>query len=197
MEDFKKFLAVFQNAFAKAWQRFQPWFARQPRRTQIIIAAVAFVFVCGTCGTITDALGITGHSTETSAIGNHPTTVATQFPSDVPTSDTSSVTTPTPGKSTPAPKATATHAAVPTATKVTFKYPAINNNPWDYTLTNTGHILYSPNAAVCNYLNCIASFWQNTAGYVDECADGTYSHSGGRTGACSKHGNEKQPVYQP
>jgi hypothetical protein len=30
---------------------------------------------------------------------------------------------------------------------------------------------------------------------VDECHDGTYSHSGGRSGACSYHGGELRPLY--
>jgi hypothetical protein len=34
----------------------------------------------------------------------------------------------------------------------------------------------------CSYFNCIPSFWQSTNGYGEECHDGTYSHSGGRSG---------------
>lgn len=70
-------------------------------------------------------------------------------------------------------------------------------NPWNYTFCG-GNLIYSPPYPdFCYYFNCIASFWQNTNGYVDECNDGTYSHSGGIQGACSKHGGELRPLYSP
>ena len=50
-----------------------------------------------------------------------------------------------------------------------------------------------PDAGVCTYFPCIASFWDGT-GYMAECADGNYSMSGGLTGACSRHGGELRPV---
>jgi len=56
-------------------------------------------------------------------------------------------------------------------------------------------LIYSPPANFCSYFNCIKSFWTSTKGYVDECVDGTYSHSGGRQGACSYHGGELRPLY--
>jgi hypothetical protein len=71
------------------------------------------------------------------------------------------------------------------------------NNPWDYTFTNTGKPLFKPNTAICNYLACIPSFWTSTNSYVDECADGMFSHSGGVQGACSHHGGEATVVYEP
>jgi hypothetical protein len=67
-------------------------------------------------------------------------------------------------------------------------------NPWRYTLCG-GNLIYAPPATFCNYFNCIMSFWQSTNGYVDECMDSTYSHSGGRSGACSGHGGERKPLY--
>jgi hypothetical protein len=48
---------------------------------------------------------------------------------------------------------------------------------------------------------CIPNF-PNGTGTIVQCADGTYSHSGGRQGACSHHGGEArwrsaQPSRQP
>jgi len=55
-------------------------------------------------------------------------------------------------------------------------------------------MIYNPQPDVCTYFNCIASF-SNGTGYVVECADATYSMSGGRRGACSDHGGELKAVY--
>jgi hypothetical protein len=41
----------------------------------------------------------------------------------------------------------------------------------------------------CDTHSCIDNFTNGT-GYVVQCADGTWSHSGGRPGACSWHGGE-------
>jgi hypothetical protein len=69
-------------------------------------------------------------------------------------------------------------------------------NPWGYNFCG-GKLIYSPPSSFCSYFNCIASFWKSTNGYVDECKDGTYSHSGGVQGACSYHGGELRPLYSP
>jgi hypothetical protein len=39
----------------------------------------------------------------------------------------------------------------------------------------------------CSTHDCISNF-DNGNGYVIQCADGTYSHSGGIQGSCSHHG---------
>jgi hypothetical protein len=70
------------------------------------------------------------------------------------------------------------------------------SNPWGYNFCG-GNLIYSPPGSFCQYFNCIPSFWKSTNGYVDECKDGTYSHSGGRQGACSYHGGEWRPLYGP
>ena len=44
----------------------------------------------------------------------------------------------------------------------------------------------------CQTHTCIQNF-PNGKGYIIECRDGTYSHSGGRRGACSYHGGELKP----
>lgn len=179
-----------------------PWYKGQSRRTQIIVGCVTGVLLISCCAFGAANSSNTMDSTAINQQVQQPNT-STQPPADTSTID--ATTTP---DATSQPVATATHAPTPVATQPVShpptattppapKYPAINGNPYDYTLVNTGHLIYNPAADICRWLNCIASFWHSTNGYVDLCNDGTYSHSGGVQGACSKHGYEKQPVYQP
>jgi len=112
------------------------------------------------------------------------------------------------------PSPTATPTAVPTAAPVVvvptakptaappppppppppFNYCGAPANPWHYNFC-AGNLIYSPPSSFCSYFACIPSFWKSTNGYVDQCVDGMYSHSGGRQGACSSHGGESRPLY--
>lgn len=116
-----------------------------------------------------------------------PEPTATSVPTEVPTSVPTAIPTTMP---TQAP--VATQPPAPTATPVPT---GLYGNPWGYNLTAPGNEIYNPPATICNYFPCIKSFWTSTNGYVDECMDGMYSHSGGVTGACSRHGGEAQPLY--
>ena len=111
--------------------------------------------------------------------------------------------TPTPTttvRTTPAP----TRAAAPTAAPVkpTQKpAPPVNTcgaaaNPWGYNFCG-GNVIPNPPSDFCGYFSCIASFWTTTNGYVEQCVDGLFSHSGGRSGSCSKHGGNRRPLYAP
>lgn len=42
----------------------------------------------------------------------------------------------------------------------------------------------------CSNHNCISNF-DNGNGYIVQCGDGMWSHSGGLQGACSDHGGER------
>jgi len=66
-------------------------------------------------------------------------------------------------------------------------------NPDGYNFCGRGGLIYTFPSDFCNYFDCIANY-PNGAGYIDECSDETYSHSGGRPGACSHHGGELRPV---
>lgn len=102
--------------------------------------------------------------------------------------------TPAPTKK-PAPKPT--QPPVVATTKAPAPKPApsgVNGNPWGYNFTS-GAYIYNPPGMFCHYFKCIASFWKNTKGYVEECADSTFSHSGGRRGSCSDHGGNWRPLY--
>jgi hypothetical protein len=92
--------------------------------------------------------------------------------------------TPTPGRTPTPPRPTPT--PTPSCQRV-------DNNPWCYNFT-PGTLIYSPPATFCNYFHCVPGFWNGT-GYVDECQDGLYSHSGGVAGDCSANGGVQQSLY--
>lgn len=96
----------------------------------------------------------------------------------------------------PSPSATSTPpnaSAAPSAPAVNLcSAPA---NPWNYNFC-AGTLIKSPPSDFCSYFDCIASFW-NGVGYVVQCADGTYSKSGGRSGVCSSHGGFRRNLYAP
>ena len=107
--------------------------------------------------------------------------------------------TPVPSSS-PQPSPNPTPRPSPAASPTNVPQPPPQNlcgappNPWGYNFCG-GSLIYAPPGNFCSYFNCIASFWKSTNGYVDECQDGTYSHSGGRPGACSYHGGELRPLH--
>lgn len=176
---------------ANPWTRFTAWFTRQTTAIKaVVISSTAAVFLCICCSGLA-AIG--GNSTTRT---NSQAKVATAtHPADATTTATKA---PTP-KVTATAKPTATHAPAPkpTATKPPTA-TAINGNPWGYTFTNTGKLLYSPVSQFCSsgYFNCVSSFWTSTNGYVVQCNNGLFSHSGGVRNACSKDGGEGRAVYQ-
>lgn len=104
---------------------------------------------------------------------------------------------------------TATYAVKPTATPVPPTQPpaptptptpvhtGVNGNPWGYDFNASGgSLIYNPDAGFCGqYFTCVSTFWTATNGYVVECADTHYSHSGGVKGACSRNGGVAQALY--
>lgn len=52
-----------------------------------------------------------------------------------------------------------------------------------------GSYSHADDAGFCSTNQCIANF-PNGNGYIVQCADGEWSHSGGLSGACSDHGGE-------
>ena len=71
----------------------------------------------------------------------------------------------------------------------------VNHNPWWYNFTPPGNLIYHPASAFCKYFGCVSTFWTSTNGYVAECVDGKYTHSGGISGACSRNGGVLRPLY--
>jgi hypothetical protein len=129
----------------------------------------------------------------------HPTSQPTHKPGATATSKPTATATPKPtATATPKPTATATPKPQPTATNTpapSCQYQAVNNNPWCYNFSCCNYI-YSPPSDFCAYFSCINNFG-NGSGYVEECNDGMYSKSGGRSGSCSYHGGNLQPLLAP
>jgi len=55
------------------------------------------------------------------------------------------------------------------------------DDPWGFDFRPVTKI-NDPPREFCSYFDCIASFWDSRKGFVVQCTDGTFSHSGGRRG---------------
>jgi hypothetical protein len=120
-----------------------------------------------------------------------PTLTPTAAPTPIPTPVPTAAPTPLPTAA-PTVRPTAVPTARPTAPPPNLCGAPLN--PWNYNFCG-GSTISSPPSNLCDYFNCIASFWTSTNGYVEECQDGNYSHSGGRSGSCSSHGGNLRPLY--
>lgn len=99
-------------------------------------------------------------------------------------------------KPTPKPTAKPTPRPTPRPTAKPKPKPiGVFGNPWGYDF-RSGTRISSPPGDFCSYFNCIASFWTSTNGYVVQCVDGTFSHSGGRSGVCSYHGGYRRTLFR-
>lgn len=110
-------------------------------------------------------------------------------PSRTPTASAIPTPAPTVAARTPVPQAPAPPPKPPPATC------GAPGNPWGYNFCGGG-VIGSPPANFCDYFNCIPSLWRQTNGYVIQCGDGTFSHSGGVRGSCSSHGGDGRVLYQ-
>jgi hypothetical protein len=70
--------------------------------------------------------------------------------------------------------------------------PAVTYN----TDPNGGQRVYNPPVNFCTTHACVSTFWTDKSGYVVECGNGKYSHSGGVSGACSRDGKVAATLYQ-
>jgi hypothetical protein len=70
-------------------------------------------------------------------------------------------------------------------------------NPWCYSVSGGGSLIYRAPLDLCFWIDCIPSFSSYSNGYVIQCADGEFSHSGGVSGSCSSHGGNWRPLYAP
>lgn len=167
----------------------------------------------GTTPTIQPTQPLSQVATEATALAPSPTpTINSLTPTPTPTSTpTANMTptstpikavqpTPTPTQAIIQPTPTPTHPA-PTPTPKPQPTPTqcvgVNGNPWCYDFS-PGNLIYYPPNGFCNYFNCITTFYSSDDpgdGYIIECQDGTYSQSGGESGACSYHGGELRPLY--
>lgn len=74
------------------------------------------------------------------------------------------------------------------------KCQAVNKNPWCYNFVR-GSLIYRPKNAFCSYFHCVSDFWKAVRGYVVECGNGEYSHSGGIRGVCSRDKKVWRTLY--
>jgi hypothetical protein len=121
--------------------------------------------------------------------------VTTLQPTTTAQATTTSPPTTRPPTTTQGPRPATTRPAPPKTTRPVSLCGA-PPNPYGLNLCGRGSHVFHPPADVCDYFNCIANF-SNGVGYMEQCQDGMYSMSGGRQGACSHHGGERQAVFRP
>jgi hypothetical protein len=117
---------------------------------------------------------------------------ATRAPATTPTVAPKATPKPAPKPPPPKPVPVRTTTAPKPVTPSTCGAPA---NTWGYNFCGRGGFVYDPPATFCDVFDCIPSFWESTNGYVMQCDDLTYSHSGGRSGSCSHHGGNYRALY--
>ncbi len=172
---------------------------------------IATIMLCSLCAVVGNALPKAPQQSSTIAVAQ-PSPTAYQVARIVPTLAPTATLTPEP-TATPTPSPTPVPTPTPTPTPTPVPVPpvqqqapvqqpappppappsGVNGNPWGYDF-NPGNYIYSTPAAFCTYFSCINNF-ENGTGYVEECSDGMYSRSGGRSGSCSHHGGNWRPLY--
>lgn len=171
------------------WQRYR----RLPAIAQLVIGLIVVLFVgsaaiSGITQAASDQTAINATATQdaTSSVAATPATQPTSAPTAKPTAKP---TTP-PAQPTPVP------TQPPAPTQAPAQSNAINGNPWGYDFS-PGNYITNPPADFCSgvYFSCVKSFWQSANGYVVQCGNGLYSHSGGVHGACSKDGGVANTLY--
>ena len=174
---------------------------------------IAILFLCSLCsvafrsGNKSQTASVQTQSTHAALDADHTPTIvaptATSTPSSTPTPTPTATLAPTPtpvqqNQPTPPPvqqpaptqPPPSTQPPAPTCNGATINGACYNTDP------NGGTLVYSPPSTFCNYFTCVSSFWTATSGYVAECANAKYTHSGGVSGACSKDGGVIAAVYQ-
>lgn len=166
-------------------------------RRLVLVMGIGLLAACSPPGPTATAPGLGPGGAGVSAqprVASTPAPTVAASPVGGPTTTPAPTTQPAPNATPrPTPKPTPKPAPRPTP-KPTAKPTGVYGNPWGYTFA-PGNLIYNPPAAFCDYFPCIASFWTSTNGYVEECADGDFSHSGGRSGSCSYHGGNYRPLY--
>jgi len=185
---------------------FRQRFNQLPKKTKFGLGCGTLLLILAMC-VCSSVAASTGSRTAAPVADAQPTAVPTQPPTPTPTIEPTkaptakptamavkqTVPTPIPTKA-PTPRPTPTQPPAP-APAPTQAPKGVNGNPWGYNFV-PGNYIYSPNAAFCDYFQCVTTFWTKTSGYVAECGNGEYTHSGGLSGACSRDGGVAQVLYQ-
>lgn len=192
-------------------QRQSSWWRRQKRITKIGILGcglpTAILFLC-ICSLTMIGLAnpsqqqtssqVTSVSLQT-ATPTHASLHVTATPRPTPTAKPTPTPTPTPVPPTPTPASVQQVQPPPPPAPTSPPAPSCNGTIVDGTCYNTdpngGSIVYNPAPDFCAYFSCVSTFWTDTSGFVAECANGKYTHSGGVSGACSRDGGILTKVY--
>ncbi|HEX6539398.1 MAG TPA: hypothetical protein VF155_09480 [Candidatus Dormibacteraeota bacterium] len=187
-------IVVFPVGLALMWTRRPPW--RPGVRwgaSSVVVGFAAIVIAVAASSAPHVPTSPTSGSQASPAVGGAaPQSSALFSPGLAPPPDaTTPAATPTPQ---PTPVPTPVSAAPPPPTAQPVNLCGAPPNPWNYNFCGGG-LITSPPGSFCRYFDCIPSFSQSTNGYVVECADGMFSHAGGRSGACSSHGGVSRPLF--
>ncbi len=180
-------------------QRFIAWFRRRNPVARLGIGCLSLLLVGSFCmcsATVGAASQPPAQSTPVAHIAA--TTISAKL-KPTPTAKPTPRPKPTP-KPTPVPPTPTPIPPTPTPVPTQPPAPACSGTQVDGTCYSTdpagGSLVYSPAADFCDYVACVSTFWVDTRGYVVECNNGEYSHSGGISGACSRDGGVAAAVYQ-
>jgi hypothetical protein len=175
------------------WQ----WYKRQARGAKIGLGCGVLIVLLVLCSCVGAAFGARNSSVTPSAS----TPPSGQITGASPTATTASDLTPafsptvvSPPTATATAKPTPTSTPTSTPTPTPTPCPGVNCNPWGYNFS-PGNLIYHPPSTFCSYFTCVSTFWTATSGYVVECYNGHYSHSGGVSGACSHNSGVWRPLY--
>lgn len=175
----------------------------------ILVIVVVALLACVTCSGIVNSMTRASQQraivSTPQAASTLPAVTQTANPILLTPTDTPIPTTVLP---TPVPTQATLPTSVPTQPPVTIQPtqppapkptqpPPVNGNPWGYSFT-PGRLIYNPNPNFCDgqYFNCVSTFWSAANGYVVECVNGLYSHSGSIRGVCSHDGGVAATLYQ-
>lgn len=183
----------------------------KPKRPWLIGCGVAILalLICGLCSSVVNATNNQAQTNQASDITLATPTVSgssqkVHMTTYTPTPKTTTVK-PIPTSVPPTPTPLPQPIQVPTSQPTQAPAPqptqasaatGVNGNPWGYDF-NPGTPLTDPDPGFCDsgYFQCVTTFWKDTNGYVVQCSNGLFSHSGGIRGACSRDGGPAKTLY--
>lgn len=170
-------------------------YATWPKSAKWVVTGILALFTI--CGGIANATTPTQQPMTTIVSSSMTTPLPTEKPTQVPTPTETPTPVPTPTE-TPTPTQAPVQSQPEQQQQPVQQQPAttgVYGNPWGYDF-NPGSKIYNPNSGFCSYFSCVTTFWKDTSGYVIECGNGDFSHSGGISGACSRDGGVQAILYQ-
>lgn len=188
-------------------RRLQAWFRRQRPAAKLGLGCLSFFLIgsfclCSAAAAAASSKPLTQPTPIAHVVATTRPATATPKPTPTVKPTPTAKPTPVPPTPTPIPPTPTPVPPMPTPTPVPTQppAPACNGTQVDgvcySTDANSGALVYSPAADFCSYFRCVTTFWKDTNGYVVECENGEYSHSGGVSGACSRDGGVAAAVYQ-